>query len=447
MFCALALAVPIARAETRVFTMKNTGKKIPGELKEVEPGGNVIVMSSGDLRTVDPKDFSNEDREYFRAWLRENRGIYDWPAFRGRWTDGSTDEKVVVDEPTVSWRAKVGAGDAAVMVGGDRACTVGVRDDKVYITVLRAGDGHEMWQKSHQSMLPGSRATATPLIDLNEDRLITVGPDGRMDCWNLENGDNVWAMLLPDRYRGSELPLDGVFGSPVMAGGRIIMEVGGPACSLVALTVSNGLEDWRIGKHRSLGAPVALAQLAGRESIVQRTQYGIIGRDARAGTMVWDHAWPAGGRAGPLVIGDDRVFVTSEKKCAMIKVKGRATEQIWESDVLCSKLATPVTHGGHLYGFNGGELTCVDAESGKVTWKVEGFGGGNLTRAADKLLIQTKGSGELVIADADPAVFRELSRTKVFEGESNTSPVLASGWIYCRSAAGDLTCVSVAAKK
>ena len=41
------------------------------------------------------------------------------------------------------------------------------------------------------------------------------------------------------------------------------------------------------------------------------------------------------------------------------------------------------------------------------------------------------------------AKFNELSRTKVFDGESRTTAVFLNGLIYCRSAAGDVTCLDV----
>ena len=69
-----------------------------------------------------------------------------------------------------------------------------------------------------------------------------------------------------------------------------------------------------------------------------------------------------------------------------------------------------------------------------------------LGSAADgNLLIQTGAAGKLVVVAADPAGYRELRQTTVFEGlpETYTAPVLANGRIYCRSYAGEVVCLQL----
>lgn len=407
----------------------------------------VVLLFEGKEVTTAIGEFSADDQKYLRQWMAENRGIYDWPQLRGNGFDGATVEQLGLGAPSVRWRASVGAGDAAVVIGDSKAFTMGVRGGSVVISALGAEDGSELWQKSYKSGKADARVTTTPTVDPIGQRLFTVGPDGRIDCWQLGDGGNIWATPLPLAYSDSKLAVAGVFGSPVLSGDQVLMEIGGPACSLVGLAAANGLEKWRIGKHRSLGTTPVIAEIGQRRVAVLRNEYGLVGRYVEAGTMAWDHSWPSVGRASPLVLGNERVFVTSQEKCAVFKIDGNRTQLLWENSALCSALVTPVFHAGHLYGFNGDALTCVDAESGKVAWTKDGFGAGNLIRATDQLLIQTGSSGELVIADADPNEYKELSRTKVFDGKSSTIPVFATGRIYCRSAAGHVTCLDLRAKK
>ena len=141
------------------------------------------------------------------------------------------------------------------------------------------------------------------------------------------------------------------------------------------------------------------------------------------------------------------MFVTSAQECALFRIIGDRTEQVWSNTALCSTVSTPIYHGGFLYGFNGDTLTCLNAESGEVAWSTDAIGGGNLIRAAGRLLVVTRRSGELVIADVDPAKFVERSRTKIFDGPSETIPVLANGQILCRSAGGAVTCLKMRAKE
>jgi outer membrane protein assembly factor BamB len=59
------------------------------------------------------------------------------------------------------------------------------------------------------------------------------------------------------------------------------------------------------------------------------------------------------------------------------------------------------------------------------------------------LIIMTE-KCELVIAEANATEYKEISRAQVLGGKSWTMPVLSHQKIYCRNAAGDLKCVSVA---
>jgi hypothetical protein len=97
-----------------------------------------------------------------------------------------------------------------------------------------------------------------------------------------------------------------------------------------------------------------------------------------------------------------------------------------------------------------GILKCIDWNAGKEVWGQRGFDErGTLIAADGHLLIQTGASGQLVVAAADPAGYRELRRTTVFydAAETYTAPVLANSRIYCRSYAGDVVCLNLIAEK
>lgn len=438
-FCS-AFGSDSAVAEVRRFTL-NSGQVIEAELVDVKPG-SVTLRVEGNEAGMAERDFSLADRRYFRSWLRSKRGLFDWPGERGYRSDGTTEEVLPAGEPTVLWKAEVGAGHSAVILGGDAAYTTGIRGGKFVIAALRLESGREIWQQSYPTRAGAGRAVASPAIDAEMGLLYTMGPQGRIDAWRLKGGANVWATELPRKYPDAILPRDGLFASPVI-GSHLYFEVGGPSYSLVGLAGSNGSESWHIGKHRSIGATPVLAEIGKRKLLVSRNDYGLVARRIETGTMAWDQAWQGGGRASPVVVGNDRVFVTAENMCAMFRIEGDRTVKVWSNSNLCSPASSPIFHDGFLYGFNGGALTCINAESGGVAWSKKELKGGGLILAGDKLLIQTRDSGELVIAAADPRKFIELSRTKVFDAESDTIPVLANGRIFCRSMAGDVTCLEL----
>ena len=82
-------------------------------------------------------------------------------------------------------------------------------------------------------------------------------------------------------------------------------------------------------------------------------------------------------------------------------------------------------------------LKCIDL-AGKELWRERGLGQGALAVAGGRLLILSE-DGEYLVAEADPAGFKTLYRTKVFDGGPCwTVPVLANGIAYLRNQAGEL---------
>jgi len=124
--------------------------------------------------------------------------------------------------------------------------------------------------------------------------------------------------------------------------------------------------------------------------------------------------------------------------------------------------ATPTVDGnavywkGHLYGFDNrgtdyskqddkkSSLKCLDFATGEEKWSRAGMGWGNLILADGKLIVLREG-GEVVVAEATPAEYRERSRTPVLRGPCWTVPALAGGRLYLRSNAGDVVCLDVRA--
>jgi outer membrane protein assembly factor BamB len=93
---------------------------------------------------------------------------------------------------------------------------------------------------------------------------------------------------------------------------------------------------------------------------------------------------------------------------------------------------------GYLYGmfsfkkYGVGPLKCVELATGKVVWEQPGFGAGNVILVGDKL-VALADNGTLVVAEATPAAYKEVSRTKAVAGKCWSTPALSDGRIYVRS--------------
>ncbi|MDA1266809.1 MAG: hypothetical protein O2816_17145, partial [Planctomycetota bacterium] len=140
--------------------------------------------------------------------------------------------------------------------------------------------------------------------------------------------------------------------------------------------------------------------------------------------------------ATPVVIGD-ALFVSAGTipSSGLFALAEEEVQPVWESRDMVSSFSGSVLMGGHLYGFGGQVLECIDLE-GKVQWSERGIGNGAVSGAGDRLLVMG-GDGALRVAKATPAGFEVLSEVPLFEeGRYWTKPVLVNGIIYCRSSKG-----------
>ena len=70
---------------------------------------------------------------------------------------------------------------------------------------------------------------------------------------------------------------------------------------------------------------------------------------------------------------------------------------------------------------------------------------GSQIAAGGKLILFTH-KGDLLVADASPAGFKQRAKAKVLGGLCWTAPALANGRIYVRNTAGELVCLDVKGK-
>lgn len=139
------------------------------------------------------------------------------------------------------------------------------------------------------------------------------------------------------------------------------------------------------------------------------------------------------------VVLDRRVFISSgyDRGCALIDLSGAKPAVVWENKVMRNQMSGSVLWEENLYGFDDKVLKCIDL-AGEERWRERGLGQGALTLAGGRLIVLSE-EGELIVAEASSAAFRELSRVKLFDsGLCWTVPVLSGGIIYARNHAGEI---------
>jgi outer membrane protein assembly factor BamB len=123
---------------------------------------------------------------------------------------------------------------------------------------------------------------------------------------------------------------------------------------------------------------------------------------------------------------------------------GKAT-LVWRNKNLRAHINSPVVWGDSIFGIDGntggGNLVCLNAQTGDKLWEEKSVKGGALI-AASGLLIVVSEKGDLVVAEASPERFRQLHRQPVLKNRTWAQPVLANGRLYLRDNVGTLVCLT-----
>lgn len=392
---------------------------------------NVAALAQLDLRRLRDTDFPE-----YRGRRRD--GVVHGPPLSRDWT---------AKPPPLLWRQPAGGGYASFAVAGTAAVTIEQRDDKEAIVCYDVNTGQVLWIHAYpahfQEWQGGSGPRATPTIA--DGDVYSLGAAGRLVCLDGKTGGLKWSV---DVLADNENIRWGMSGSPLVFDDTVVVNPGvqketAAGRALVAYRRSSGEVAWTAGNTRAGYSSPMLATLAGRRQILLFDGEQIAGYDTAGNGVLWSYPWKTQegiNVAQPLVLDDDRVFVSSGYGVggAMLKVslaEGKfQVEQLWKKATLQSKFANPVYRNGFIYGLDNGVLACVDVKDGTRKWKGERYGHGQVLLSGDLLVILSE-EGELVLAHATPEEPRELGRIKAFTAKTRTwnSHALADGKAFVRN--------------
>ncbi|MGL4549701.1 MAG: PQQ-binding-like beta-propeller repeat protein [Gemmataceae bacterium] len=375
----------------------------------------------------------------------------DWPQLLGPNRDSHSAETLPdafpAGGPPAVWTRKVGLGFAGVAVA-DGKCVVfhRVKDEDV-VEALDAKTGKPLWAHAAKTdysdpLGRGDGPRAVPTVAAG--RVFTLAANGVLTCLDLADGKKRWDVNLLTAY---EVPGSyfGVGTAPLVAGERVLVNVGGEGAGVVAFDVKTGKESWKATGQRASYASPVLAKVGGVEQALFFTRNGLLSLDPATGKERYSFRWRARidasvNAASPVVIGE-RVFLSSSYNTGAVLLDATAdgVKEVWKGDrSLSCHFNTPVAVGEQLYGVDGRQeegarLRCIDWRTGKVRWTEEGFGCGSVVAAGKRLLLMSE-KGELILANANPDRFEVLGRHQVLSGPVRAHLALAGGMAYCRDA-------------
>lgn len=376
----------------------------------------------------------------------------DWAQWRGPNRDGISQEKgwsVNWPEsgPKRLWEAPVGVGYSSMSLSTGRVYTMGNVQDKDQVHCFDAETGKVLWKHEYPCAakdpngFPGPRCTPT----VDGDRVYSLSRHGDLFCLDAKTGAVKWSKNLVKDLGGRE-PMHGDGGSqqgwgysasPLIEKGWVLVEAGGKGASVVALDKMSGAAVWKAGDDGAGYSSLITLDHQGERALVQFSDNHIIGRRMKDGSELWRQVWKTsyGVNAATPILADGNVFVSSGygSGCARYKIGPSALEEVWRNKSMRNHVNSCVLVNEFLYGFDEGELKCLDWKTGEVKWSEKSYGKGALMFADGKLVLFSD-KGKLGLAEANPSEFKQLASFQALKGNNTwANPVLANGRIYVRN--------------
>ncbi len=326
----------------------------------------------------------------------------DWRQFRGPHSNGVIQDIKLPEawgtDSNVKWKMEVpGEGWSAPIVVGQKvfvttAVSTGQKNKNVdhnwQVLCIDATTGKKLWSKVAISSKPrlgthrdNTYASETPVTDGSK----VVAYFGMMGvfCYDLD-GKELWKKDLGNFPMKNEW---GTSSSPIIHGGLVFLQIDNEQQSfLVALDLGTGEEKWRKAREETSnwGSPIIWTN-----SI--RTELVTAGKTIRSykpedGSLLWQATSSVGGfssspsgNADLLIVGNqgrDGAGMMVVKAGAMGDVSLKTNETsnsniLWSTKEFGPQRSSPLLINGQIFllGGRGGQLTCVEAMTGKKVYQ------------------------------------------------------------------------------
>jgi len=376
-----------------------------------------------------------------------------WPQWRGKFRDGISDEKGLLQSwpeggPKLLWKVDgLGKGWSSPIVAGG---TVYVTGDVGESCVIFAFDvsGKLKWRAANgpawQRDWPGARAACA----LSEGRLYHMNAHGRVACLDAATGKELWAVNVLETFDGKNITW-AIAECLLVDGPRLIVTPGGKKAMMAALDKRTGKAVWASepieGERAGYASPI-LFEFGGRRHLASMSSRHAFGVDADSGKLQWAAEYVNRYQVNvctPVYQGGRVLFVSPDGPNATamaLDVQGDRTQakEAWKND-LDTCTGGGVLADGTFYGAGYRKLRGwrgLDWKTGETKFDTTDPNSGSCIWADGRLYILSE-SGQMSLIKPTPTGLETCGRFNLVpptprKGDVWAHPVLLDGRLYLR---------------
>ena len=388
-----------------------------------------------------------------------------WPRFRGPDTKNAVQTVSPLNVPEsfdILWQFETGEGHAAPAIHNGRVYVLDY-DETLRADALRCFSletGKELWRRWYRVALKRNHGFSRTVPFVNDDYIITIGPQGHIMCCDPVSGEMKWSLDAVKQYN-TEVPLWYTGQCPMVENDILVLATGGDAI-LAGIDCKTGEELWRTpntDEYKMSHSSVMSMTLSGKRTYIYAADgamCGISAEPADMGRLLWKTSEfkPNVIAPSPLQLSPTKVFLTAGYGSggALLEVNGsgnnlsaKITLKYRPREGACSEQQTPVIYNNMIItvlpkdgGGNRDRLVCYPLDNLKnpvwVSPADEKFGYGPYMIINDMLYI-LKDDGELYVYQIGRNEMILKKRQRILDGIDAWGPLAyADGKLILRDA-------------
>lgn len=317
-----------------------------------------------------------------------------------------------------------------------------------WVTAYNRQTGDKLWERNWVGSLSvpffakanGDWIRSTPAFD--GANLYVGGIRDVLVSLDAASGNVNWKVDFVEKFK-TPLPAFGFVCSPLVDGDALYVQA---ANSLVRLNKNNGEVVWRSmvegdGMMGSAFSSPVICQIGDKRLVLVQTRSQLAGVDPETGDVAWKMTVEAfrGMNVLTPTLYKDSIFTSSYGgKSLLLSIPQTAGPEVKPGTLWSMKqegyMSSPIVVGDAVYmHLRNQRFTCLDLKTGKDQWTTQPFGKyWSMVCQGDRILALDATEGNLILIQATPEKYTEISKKKVTDSECWAHVAVVGSDIFVR---------------